>query len=185
MRACSELRRIFLIGFGGSNGCFSCRRVGPRSNHSLTVISASDFCKATKWSTDGRTGAEHLMNSKLEFPVPPDDVRFLCQSERYHRYVVPPTRAMQPMPDWPSGASLAAERILSRYVQRHRSRKRRAGPFRRIGKQLFEVACTIVAAGMLPVTIVGILVMSDDLRGKALRAAIIRPDDIMRKVHIR
>jgi len=122
------------------------------------------------------------------FPLSPNDRRFLLRLERSRRYVPPPSAPECEAKELPprSPASRAAERILLRYINRARASV--PGPCANrtclrgsgLASPLVRLAWEAAATALLPLEVVCLLVFRPGLRGTALRAALLRPQDLER-----
>lgn len=127
------------------------------------------------------------MSEPVEFPVPPDDLRFIRRAER-SRSQPPPAQARDPPARVP--ASVAAGLLLRAYMWRPRPRpmpkpKPKPKVTRREPSRVVAVVCVLFAAASIPPGLIYLLTCRPELRGRRVRARLISPGDVLRVVFLR
>ena len=122
------------------------------------------------------------MSEPAEFPVPPDDVRFIRRAERSRS--PPPPRAQSRDPPEREAASIAADRLLRGYMRRPEA-PRKVRKKWRLPTRFVAVASLMMAAALIPLGLIYFLTCRHELRGRRLRARLISPGDVRRVVFLR
>lgn len=138
------------------------------------------------------------MEQILEFPLLPDDRRFLSRTERCRNRAPPNAAVAQDETEpGPTPAQLWAEYILKGYVHPlgSRYRKRRTSLLdwwsqprdrirRRTPPEMIYPLCVLLAAGVLPCCTLILLMAFPQYRGLRLRARLFTPGDMRRLIFV-
>lgn len=116
------------------------------------------------------------MPEPVEFPVPADDLRFLERSKRSRS---PPRPSPGRDPPEQSPASVAAGKLLRRYMYRSWPRPKRRVKKRRLPKQVVAGVCFVFAVTLIPIELIYFIACRPDLSGRAVRARLITPRDLL------
>ena len=122
------------------------------------------------------------VSEPVEFPVPPDEVRFIRRAERSRS--PPPPLAQARDPPARSPASVAAGHLLRGYIRRPEA-PRKVREKRQLPTRFVAVASLMMAAALIPLGLIYFLTCRPELRGRRLRARLISPGDVRRVVFLR
>lgn len=122
------------------------------------------------------------MSEPVEFPVPPDDLRFLKRVERSRS--PPPAQARSP-PQAPRLGS-AAGQVLRGYKYRG-WRPRQVRELQRWAPPtgFAKVVCVCVASVLFALELIYFIACRPELNGRRIRARLITPRDVQRIVYLR
>lgn len=115
--------------------------------------------------------------SHREFPILPDDQKYLVALARWNTSFTLASEC-QPTGEFethPSPASIAAARVLSKYMRRWSPRPQPLSPPTELPWR--EGFLRVIAFGLLPACIVILLSLRGEFRGKRLRRRLLRPDE--------